>query len=457
MKFSYNWISELVDGLDLAPRDLERLITMKTAECEGIEPVGALLEGASAATRDFVGADRRRPQSKGRRRNSAIRRQDRGVRRAELPRRYDDSLRSARQEDDSGSGKRRHAGLRRRARDQPRSRGYRRARRPSLACCRTPSSRSITSRSRTGPTFGAISAWRAKSRRSPRKPLRDPVKLDCSRRARRRCRWKLKISICARVTVRWFLKTSRCSPSPLWLQYRLKSIGLNPINNIVDFTNLIMAELGQPTHAFDRESALGRHDLHPARAQRANRSSRSMTNPTRSGPSNLVIADARGPVAIAGVIGGKETRHRPRLRERSFSKAPVFTPPASAKLSAQLKLRTDASMRFEKSQDPANTVRALARAVELLAELSPGIRLVGVSRTARAACPHPPPIPLPLDWLRRKLGTRRGCRAGSRYPDTARIPSRRARTTALHSDAAVLARHQRHLHARKIWWKKSAA
>ena len=72
--------------------------------------------------------------------------------------------------------------------------------------------------------------------------------------------------------------------------------------------------------------------------------------------------------------------------------------------SAALKLRTDASMRFEKSQDPANTVRALARAVDLLGELSPGIRLVGGLVDLRKVSPAPPPILLPLDWLARKLG-----------------------------------------------------
>ena len=70
-----------------------------------------------------------------------------------------------------------------------------------------------------------------------------------------------------------------------------------------------------------------------------------------------------------------------------------------------MKLRTDASMRFEKSQDPVNTVRGLARAVELLQEVSPGIRAGGRAWRIRCgAIPAPPPIELPLDWLIRKLG-----------------------------------------------------
>ena len=81
-----------------------------------------------------------------------------------------------------------------------------------------------------------------------------------------------------------------------------------------------------------------------------------------------------------------------------------FNAASVRRTSSALKLRTDASMRFEKSQDPANTVRGLARAVELLQELSPGIRLVGGLADQRKPIPPPPPILLPLDWLARKLG-----------------------------------------------------
>ena len=117
-----------------------------------------------------------------------------------------------------------------------------------------------------------------------------------------------------------------------------------------------------------------------------------------------MIADAKGPVAIAGVIGGKESAIGAGTRSIVLESA-NFHASSVRKTSSQLKLRTDASMRFEKAQDPANTVRALARAVELLAELSPGIRLVGGVADQKKTIPEPPAIPLPLDWLRRKLGT----------------------------------------------------
>src|SRR2546425_5671559 len=102
-------------------------------------------------------------------------------------------------------------------------------------------------------------------------------------------------------------------PSPLWVQYRLESIGLNPINNIVDFTNLVMAELSQPTHAFDRDLLAG--DTIFIRPARTGEQIVALNDEAYAlSASNLVIADARGPVAIAGVIGGKDTAIGPGTR-----------------------------------------------------------------------------------------------------------------------------------------------
>jgi phenylalanyl-tRNA synthetase beta chain len=120
-------------------------------------------------------------------------------------------------------------------------------------------------------------------------------------------------------------------------------------------------------------------------------------------PSSLVIADAQGAVALGGVIGGMDSAISARTT-RVVLESACFNAAGVRRTSAALKLRTDASMRFEKSQDPANTVRGLARAVELLEELSPGIRLVGGLADQRKSIPPPPPILLPLDWLVRKLG-----------------------------------------------------
>ncbi|MBM3727684.1 MAG: phenylalanine--tRNA ligase subunit beta [Acidobacteria bacterium] len=191
-------------------------------------------------------------------------------------------------------------------------------------------------------------------------------------------------------------------PSPLWLQARLESLGLNPINNIVDVTNYVMAELAQPMHAFDAAKLAGGTIF--VRPARDGETCAALNGETYTlNPSNLVIADGSGAVAIAGVIGGMESSitgatTRIVLESANFHAAGI------RKTSSRLKLRTDASMRFEKSQDPANTVRALARAIALLEQVSPGIRLAGgLADDARPAA-EPIVLELPLEWLGRKLG-----------------------------------------------------
>jgi phenylalanyl-tRNA synthetase beta chain len=119
--------------------------------------------------------------------------------------------------------------------------------------------------------------------------------------------------------------------------------------------------------------------------------------------SNLVIADPKGAIAIAGVIGGAGSAisdKTPRLVLESAN----FNASNIRKSSSKLRLRTDASMRFEKAQDPVNTVRALERAYELLQEVSPGIRMVGGLADSYRPAKERPPIVLPLAWLERKLG-----------------------------------------------------
>ncbi len=199
-------------------------------------------------------------------------------------------------------------------------------------------------------------------------------------------------------------------PSPLWLQYRLESIGLNPISNIVDITNLILAEIAQPMHAFDADMLKG--ETIYARPARAGEKIMALNGERYEvGPSNVVIADAGGPVAIGGVIGGLDSAICSTTR-RIVLESANFLGSGIRKTSTQLGLRTDASARFEKSQDPANTLRGLARAVALLAEVSPGMKVVGgvadalapaVAATVNSGYASEP-IELPMGWLRMKLG-----------------------------------------------------
>ena len=186
------------------------------------------------------------------------------------------------------------------------------------------------------------------------------------------------------------------------MQYRLAAIGLNPINNIVDLTNYVMSELAQPMHAFDRDLLHG--DTIFIRPARSGERIVAL-NEEEYGlkPSNLVIADASGPIAIAGLIGGLSSAISAKTTNVVFESA-NFNAASVRRTSSDIKLRTDASMRFEKSQDPLNTVRALARAVELMRELSTGARVVGGLGDQKKKIPPPPEVELPVDWVIRKLG-----------------------------------------------------
>ncbi len=206
-------------------------------------------------------------------------------------------------------------------------------------------------------------------------------------------------ALCARFSGQR-VENVKVAPSPLWMQYRLNSLGVNPINNLVDVTNYVLCELGQPMHAYDAE-LLG--DTIVVRAARKGESILALNGEKYSlSPEDIVIADAHKPVGIAGIIGGNDTAIRATtkrivLEAASFPAAPV------RKSSSRLKLRTDASMRFEKGQDPENTVRALARAVELLRQISPGCQAAPpIDVYARKSTP--PKIQLDIDWAERKLG-----------------------------------------------------
>jgi phenylalanyl-tRNA synthetase beta chain len=160
--------------------------------------------------------------------------------------------------------------------------------------------------------------------------------------------------------------------------------------------------MAQPMHAFDADRLVGRtiyvRCAKPAEICQALNGEFYRLNST-----NLVIADEGGAVAIAGVIGGQESAIT-AATTRIVLESANFDAACIRKTSSALKLRTDASIRFEKAQDPANTVRALARAVELLRLVAPGIRVSGGLIDNYRPAPAPAPIELPHTWLERKLG-----------------------------------------------------
>jgi phenylalanyl-tRNA synthetase beta chain len=307
LKFSYDWLRELVPGLGAEPVELERLITLKTAECEGIEQAGS----------DWI---------------------------IEI-----DNKSLTHRPDLWG-----HYGMAREV-------------------------AAITGNSLLDPVKAELlPAGEA------------PVRVEIADPAR-----------CFRYSALFF-ENVKAGPSPEWLRTRLESIGANSINSVVDVTNYIMAELPQPTHAFDADKLAG--DIIIVRTARAGESLAALNGETYElSETDLVIADASGPIALAGVIGGvasaiSEETTRVVFESANFEASSVrFT-------SSRYRLRTDASMRFEKALDPENTVRGLARAIELLRQVCPGIRVVGGVADKWIPRPSVEPIHLPISFVVRKLG-----------------------------------------------------
>lgn len=169
----------------------------------------------------------------------------------------------------------------------------------------------------------------------------------------------------------------RVGPSPHWLRYRLQSLGVRPISNVVDITNLLLLEYGNPMHAFDLERVHGRRIV-----IRAARASERMT--TLDGASHdlletdLVIADAERPSALAGIMGGQDSE----IREDTHAvllECAYFEPTAIRRTARRLGLQTDSSYRFERGVDFAALPHVLARAAALLAELAGGKPVPAVS------------------------------------------------------------------------------
>ena len=232
--------------------------------------------------------------------------------------------------------------------------------------------------------------------------LTDPAKLDLLPQGPSAVKIEVQDhDLCPRYSALVFENVT-VQPSPLWLQYRLTAIGLNPINNIVDMTNFVMAELAQPMHAFDADLLHG--DTIFVRAAKPGEPFRALNDEAYTlDPSNLVIADSAGAIALAGVIGGGDSAISAKTT-RVVLESANFQASSIRKTSSAIKLRTDASMRFEKAQDPVNTVRGLARAVQLMRAISPGARLVGGLADRMRKLAPAPVIELSLAWLQRKLG-----------------------------------------------------
>jgi phenylalanyl-tRNA synthetase beta chain len=193
----------------------------------------------------------------------------------------------------------------------------------------------------------------------------------------------------------------RIAPSPEWLQTRLETMGQRPINNVVDLTNLLLLELGQPMHAFDLAKLAGLGVV--VRAARAGERLTTLDGRERALETGmLVIADRKRPVALAGVMGGADSEVTAGTTTLLLECA-WFAPARVRRTARALGLTTEASKRFERGVDPGIANIATARFLALLAEVSPGCR---VTRGARGGTPPPAPAGLTLrpERWRRLLG-----------------------------------------------------
>ena len=158
-------------------------------------------------------------------------------------------------------------------------------------------------------------------------------------------------------------------PSPAWLQNRLKAIGLNPKNNIVDVTNYVLHELGQPLHAFDAAKITGKVIV---KTLPSGTKFTTLDDVERSlHEEDIMICDENGPLCIAGVFGGKESGVSESTTS-IFLESAYFNPVSVRKTAKRHQLNTDASFRFERGIDPSITEYALKRAALLIQEVAGG-------------------------------------------------------------------------------------
>jgi phenylalanyl-tRNA synthetase beta chain len=174
---------------------------------------------------------------------------------------------------------------------------------------------------------------------------------------------------CPRYAAR-YLSGCRIAPSPQWLVKRLNAIGVRSINNVVDVTNLVMMELGQPLHAFDCDRLAG-HRIVVRRAGEGERFTTLDSQERTLMASDLVICDAERPVALAGIMGGENSEIADTTTTILLESA-WFLPSAIRKTSKRLGLHTESSHRFERGVDIGGVTRALDRAAALIAELAGG-------------------------------------------------------------------------------------
>lgn len=180
--------------------------------------------------------------------------------------------------------------------------------------------------------------------------------------------------LCYRYIAR-VVKDVKIEPSPEWMVRRLKACGVRSINNIVDITNYVMLEMGQPMHAFDINSIEGKH-ITVRRAENGEKITTLDEQERELDGNDLVIADEKKAVAIAGVMGGLNSEIEEDTKTVVFESA-VFNGGSVRKTAKKVGLRTEASSRFEKGLSSENALRAINRAIELVELIGAGKAVEG--------------------------------------------------------------------------------
>ena len=206
---------------------------------------------------------------------------------------------------------------------------------------------------------------------------------------------------CPRYSAR-VVKNVQIAPSPYWMQYRLYSVGIRAINNVVDVTNYVLMELGHPLHAFDYSVVI----QHKIQVRRANEGERFATLDGKGhtlDPEILLICDGVRPVALAGIMGGLNSEVKETTKDVLLECA-YFNPIVIRKGAKKLGIATESSMRFERGVDPNATIAVIDRTAQLIRETAGGTVLRGVVDNYPQKI-DPVHIHLPGGQIKRLLGT----------------------------------------------------
>ena len=207
--------------------------------------------------------------------------------------------------------------------------------------------------------------------------------------------------LCPRYTAR-VVKNIKIGPSPKWMQRRLASVGIRPINNLVDITNYVMEEYGQPMHAYDLDTIAGGQIV--VRRAKENETFVTLDGQERKlDESVLMICDGEKSVGIAGIMGGENSMITDDVHTMLFEAA-CFDGTNIRKSSKKVGLRTDASGKFEKGLDPNNAEAAMNRACQLIEEMGAG-EVVGGMVDVYSKKKEPVQVPFDADEINGLLGT----------------------------------------------------